>query len=368
MTTGQQQSIEELRSELQQLEDSLVLQEEALQRKRQQSEKLNNDLANAYLATTSQEESRAAANEAYRTASRAKQVLENSETQSSESMWSNREDYVSQLMAADEERKGVEADIGEVSSRIKELKEKKVDAQKRLTVARLMSMLDDLQSLLKKKVYGPSGGEETRAQELLKTVQELSRERERTIDLLSKKEREMASFIDLKQRRIEELRKEFTRNVSMYADSNNRELLNVAQRIQAERHQLLQEIERLEEANRKIADVLMDTKYTTESAIKDRDTALSAVETMGISMNPERECLQLRERIQKANAERRMYVLKTEEVQGSIDEDTVMYNTRMSKLRKEILFYQDETVRFEKENKDLKQLCDTLAGSLDGSH
>ncbi|GET93809.1 hypothetical protein, conserved [Leishmania tarentolae] len=366
MTTGQQQSIEELRKELQQLEDSLMEREEALQRKRHLCAKLNNEVIDTSVATSSQEEVRTTSHEAYRTASRAKQVLENSEARGSEYIGSSREDYVNQLMAADEERKSVEAEIAEVSSRIKELKEKKVDAQKRLTVVRLMTMLDDLQNLLKKKVYDPSGGDETRAQELLKTVQELSRERERTIHLLSKKEREMTSLIELKQRRIEELRKEFTRNVSTYVDSNSRELLSVTQRIQAERNQLLEEMERLEEANRRITDVLMDTKYTTDSAIKDRDTALSAAEATSVSANPEKECLQLRECIQKANAERRMYVMKTEEVQGSIDEDTLMYNTRMSKLRKEILFYQDETVRFEKENKNLKHLCDTLAGSLDG--
>ncbi|CAJ1038887.1 hypothetical protein Q4I30_008458 [Leishmania utingensis] len=364
MSTGPQESIDELRSELQQLENLLMKREEALLHKRQQSQRLNSDLADAHLETASQEASKATASDAYRAASRAKQVLENNQAQSSQSLRPNREECVSQLIEADGAKENVETEVGDISARIEVLREKKVDAQKRLTVARLVSMLDDLQNLLKQKVYGPSGGEETRAQELLKTVQELSRERERTIHFLSKKEREMAALINLKQQRVEELRSEFTRNVSTYADSNIKELFGVAQRIQVERSQLLREIERLEEANQKIVDVLTDTKYTTESAIKDRDTALSGVTLMGVSLNPEKESLQLRERINKANSERRMYMMKTEELQGNIDEETLAYSACMSKLRKEFLFYQDESIRFEKENKKLKDLCDALARSL----
>lgn len=365
-SSRQQQSIDELKRELQQLEDSLMEREQTLQRKRQQSQALNSQLASTQLDSAAQEEARTAANDAYRNASRTKQVLENGQAQLAQSPHSGRDEYVGQLMSADDARKSVEADISELSSRIKELREKKTDAQKRLTVVRLMSMLDNLQSLLKKKVYGPNGSEETRAQELLKTVQELSRERERTIHLLSKKERETAALIDLKQRRIEELRNEFSRNVNTYADSNNRELMSVAQRIQAERGQMLQEIQRLEEANSRMTDVLVETKFTTQSAVKDRGTALSAAVTMGMSADQEEESIQLRERIQRANAERRMYMRKTEEIQNGIDEEMLKYNARMSKLRKEILFYQDESVRFERENKDLKRLCDALAGSLDG--
>ncbi|KAG5490873.1 hypothetical protein JKF63_00995 [Porcisia hertigi] len=366
MITGEEQSVDTPAAGLQQLEDSLMKREKMLQHKRQQSQTLNSDVVNAQLAAAAQEISREKANNAYRAASRTRQVLENAQTQTIQSPRSNREEYVSQLVAADDARKSVEAEIGEISSRIKELKERKVDAQKRLTVVRLMTMLDDLQNLLRKKVCGPSEGEETRVQELLKTVQELSRERERTIHLFSKKEREMVALIDLKQRRIEDLRNELTRNVNTYADSNSKELLTVAQRIQAERNKLLQEIERLEEANSRVADILMDTKYTAESAVKDRETALSADEAMGGSANPEKESLKLRERIRRANAERRVYTMRTEEVQGRINNEMLRYQTQMSKLRKEILFYQDESLRFERENKNLKRLCDALAGSLEG--
>ncbi|KPA81911.1 elks delta-like protein [Leptomonas pyrrhocoris] len=361
----QQQSIKELKRELQRLEDSLMEREEALRRKRQQSQALNTQLADERAATGAQEEARSAASTDYRNAARVKQVLEGGQNRSGQISYSSREDCVGQLMESDESRKGVESDIGELSSYIKELREKKMDAQKRLTVVRLMSMLDDLQDLLKKKVFGPNGGEEARAQELLKSIQELSRERERTLNLLSKKEREMGALIDLKQRRIEELRNESSRNACVYADSNKLEARSVAERIQAERRQLLQEIEHLEEANSRMADVLVDTKYTTQSAIKDRDEALSGDAAMGASRNPEKESKQLRERIQKANAERLVFERKTEEVQNSIDEHTAKYNARMSKLRREILFYQDESSRFEKENQNLKMLCDTLAASID---
>ncbi|KAG5465293.1 hypothetical protein LSCM4_00748 [Leishmania orientalis] len=365
MATEPQQRVVGLRRKLQLLEDSLADGESALEDKLRLSQTLNSELASIQFTTASLEESKVTASDAYRAASRAKQVLENGKAQTDQLLRSSREEYVNQLMAVDDATKDVEANIGEISSRIKGLKEKKVEAQKRLTVVRLMSMLDELQNLLKKKVNGPSGGEETRAQELLKTVQELSRERERTIHLLSKKEREMAALIDLKKRRIKELRKEFTRNVNTYADSNSKELSGVAQRIQVERNQLLQEIGRLEEANRKMKDALTDTKYTAEVAVRDRGTALSAVATMSVSANPERECALLRERIQKANEERHMYMRKTEEVQADVDEEMVEYNAEMSRLRKEISFYQEESTRFEKENKELKRLCDTLAMSLD---
>lgn len=361
----QQQSITELKRELQQLEDSLMEREEALQRKKQQSQTLNGQLSEQRAATEAQEAARAAANTDYRNAARTKQVVENGQNRSSQNAYLSREDYIGQLMESDESRKGVEADIGELSSYIKELKEKKMDAQKRLTVVRLMSMLDDLQNLLKKKVFGPSGGEEVRAQELLKAIQELSRERERTLNFLSKKERETGALIDLKQRRIQELRNEASRNACVYGDSNKVEARSVAERIQAERRQLLQEIDRLEEANDRMAEVLKDTKYTTQSAMKDRDAALSGEAALSASRNPEKESKQLRERIQKANAERLMYVKKTEEVQASIDEHTAKYNARMSKLRREILFYQEESSRFEKENQNLKTLCDNLAASID---
>ncbi|KAG5464554.1 hypothetical protein LSCM1_00745 [Leishmania martiniquensis] len=364
MATKQQEPMGELRRKLQLLEGSLAEGESELADKRLESLMLNSELTSVQFETASQEESRAIASDAYRSASRVKQVLENGQAKSDQFLRSNREEYVNQLMAADDATKSVEVDIGEISSRIKGLKEKKVEAQKRLTVVRLMSMMDDLQNLLKKKVNGPSGGEETRAQELLKTLQELSRERERTIHLVAKKEREMAALIDLKKRRIKELRKEFTRNVKTYADSNSRELSNVAQRIQEEREHLLREIERLEEGNQKMKDALADTRFTAETAVRDRGTALSAVTTMSVSANPERECMLLRERIQKANEERRMYMRKTEEVQADIDEEMLEYNEHMSRLRREISFYQDESTRFEKENNELKRLCDTLAMAL----
>ncbi|KPI89401.1 putative elks delta-like protein [Leptomonas seymouri] len=361
---SQQQSIKELRRELQCLEDSLMEREEILQRKQKHSYALNTQLADERAAADAQEEARAAANADYRNAARTKQVLENGQSRSSPISYSNREGYVGQLMELDESRKGVENDIGELSSYIKALRERKMDAQKRLTVVRLMSMLDDLQILLKKKVFGPNEGEEARAQELLKTIQELSRERERTLNLLAKKEREMGALIELKKRRIEELRSESSRNACAYGDSNNAEARNVVERIQAERHQLLQEIERLERANSRMADVLIDTKYTAQSAIKDRGEALSGNAAMSASRNPEKESKQLRERIQRANADRLMYTRKTEEVQNNIDVHTAKYNARMSKLRREILFYQDESSRFEKENQNLKMLCDTLAASI----
>lgn len=360
----QQQSINDLKRELRQLEESLMEREAALQRMRQQSRALNVQVADGCAAASAQEAARTAASVDYCNAARTKQLLENGQNRNNQPSYTSREDYVDQLMESDESRKGVEADIRELSSYIKELREKKMDAQKRLTVVRLMSMLDDLQGLLKKKVFGPDGGEEARAQELLKAIQELSRERERALNLLFKKERETNALIDLKQRRIEELRNESSRNKCVYGDSNKVETRSVAERIQAERRQLLQEVERLEEANDRMTDALMDTKYTTQSAVKDRDAALSGEAAMGASRNPEKESRRLRERIQKANADRLMYVKKTEEVQNSIDEHTAKYNARMSKLRREILFYQDECSRFERENQNLKTLCDTLAASI----
>lgn len=366
MEASSQPHTSSLSRELQQLEGSLAERELALKEKQNQARLLNSKIVDANVVGHDNDASRRIAQKAFRDTSRIKQALENGKGRYLEN---NTEGIMTSegCEAQWKESNGTldhfEGEAKKLSTCIEEIRKKK-DTQKRLTVVRVISMLDDLHSSLESKVHGPGETEDVRAQELLKDIQEMSRARERNLVFLRKKEREMTTLIELKKHRIQELRNESQRNVSSFGDSNNEELRNVVDRIQIERSQLIREIERLEEANERMAEVMLDTKFTSESAMKDRDSALSADAAMCTSADPEKESKELRERIVKANAERHMYMKKSEELQFKIDDDTQRYNAKMSKLKKEILFYQSESSRFEKEINVLKRFFDSLAGSL----
>ncbi|EPY29574.1 elks delta-like protein [Strigomonas culicis] len=244
------------------------------------------------------------------------------------------------------------------------MRESSVDAQKRLTVVRLMSMLDDLQNSLNEKISGPQGDEEARTQELLKIIQELTRSREQTLMLMSKKEREFQAIIQLKKKRVAELQSEASRNMNNLSQVNDSEILSVAQRIQRERRALMNELDKQAAANDRLADVMRDTKYAVDCSTKDRKAVLSADEALGNSKDPEQEMLDLQERIANANLEKMKLIKKTEDIKRRTEVEADRYNEKMSQLKKEILVYQGECSRLETENKELKSLCDSMAVSL----
>lgn len=363
-------SVKELQQQVRSAEQELAARERELEARRQKARALNEGLANQRRAL---DEGIAAASETQkdlRDATRDRQVLEQEKRAYDGGSWhhTTREDYVSQLIDAEGTRKTLDAEISDLAEQVNELTEKRAEAQKRLTVVRLMSLLDDLQTSLNAKVNTPGDedeSEEARAQELLKAIQELSRDRERALMHLSKKETEVTQAVELKKKRIEELRIEADRNRSVLRDGNDAEVYGVVNRIQKERRTLWSDIERLEETNEQLERVLLDTKYTAGSGAADRKAALGADDTMGTSRDPEEEKQELRERITAANAERRRYELKTEAIQKKTDEEAARYDTKMSELLREILMYEEENKRLKKGNMDLKATCDAIAGAMD---
>ncbi|EPY38355.1 elks delta-like protein [Angomonas deanei] len=244
------------------------------------------------------------------------------------------------------------------------MRETSNDAQKRLTIVRLMSMLDELQNSLQDKVDGTTEEEEERPQELLKIIQELTRSRERTLSLVNKREREMKAIIELKKARAAELEVEADKNRDMLDQVNNDEILSVAQRIQKERRELIMQLKKEEEINNKLADTMKDVKYAAEKYPKDRNAALSADEARGTSANPEKEMAELRKRITAADAERRRLTLKTQEMKTRTEDGAADYTEQMTQLKREILTYQTECTRLEKEYRDLQNLCDSIGQTL----
>lgn len=356
-------SAEQLKKELQELEASLQQRSSKLDEQRQSARSLHSSVVETTKSVETAEASKSDVQKEFTSAARTKTVLESEQKKAKVQGAPDltRDEYVSHLVDEEERRKEVEEEIQSLSARIKELKERNPDAQKRLTIVRLMSLLDDLQESLNKKVSGPAEDDEPRAQELLKTLQELTRERERTLMFLTKKEREMSETVNLKRRRVIELRTESDRHVSVLAETNDYELLGITERIQQERRDLLREIDRIRDLNARMSEIIRDTKFSVDG---NRDAALSADDTRGTSDDPEAESKELREKIIAARNEQRRLVQKSAELKERIDEDTETYTSKMSQIKKELILYQNESARIETENKELKALCDTLAISL----
>lgn len=361
-------SLDALRRDLQTLEDSLNERERALEQRQQSARELNADVTNSRRSLDIALASKSSSQRDLRESSRRRQVLEDEKRSNAgaAAYHQTREDYVSQLMKGDEKRQALDGEIKNIGAQVNDLKEKRSDAQKRLTVVRLMSMLDDLQTSLNAKVNAAGDDvEEARAQELLKAIQELSRERERALMLLTKKEVEVTKTVELKKKRIKELRLESDRNRSIIHNGNDAEVHGVVERIQKERRILMSDIQRLEETNDQLERILLDTRYSATGATSDRKAALAADDTLGTSHDLEEEKHQLRRRIIAANAEQHRYEAKTEAIQKRIEEEADQYNEKMSAMLKEILVYEEENKKIEKDNVALKALCDSIANSLE---
>ncbi|CCW63186.1 unnamed protein product [Phytomonas sp. EM1] len=358
-------SIVELKKELKELEESLQQSELLLQHKRRDISAFNSDIAEIERSIDALDASKLALHDKARDSNRRKQIFLNEQaTFYAQSPQFSRDAYVSQLMDGEAKYDVVSSEAEQLAERIKELQEKPAEAQKRLTVARLMTMLDDLQASLLQKVNETPAGEETRPHELLKAIQELSRERERELFLLRKREHEMRESIHLKKKRIVELRSESERNIGTLRESCEYELMGITDRIQKERKDLINEIQRLEETNNHLTHVIQDTRLSADASTSDRAVVLPADVAMGASRDIGAESKDLRERIAATNGEMHRLMQKTKELQDKMNEEAEKYNHKMSQTKKEIFLYQDEIMRMEEENKSLKDLCDSLAAQL----
>lgn len=361
------ESVSELRKELQALECSLQERERLLEQRRSTVRSLNTEISELHDSLSTSEVSRHSSQREYRTAARNKQIFENEERCfRCPSSSHTREELISQLMEEEDKQKMAQEEVRGLSTRINAMRETEPDPQKRLTVVRLLTMLEGLRASLAAKVNSSHEEEddEEHAQELLKVIQELSRERERAFSQITKKEREMIGTIQLKKKRIEDLKREADRNVGALRQSNDYELLGIVERIQCERQDLMNDIERIQETNSHLSRIIRDVKLSAGGATKDRGNALSADDTMGTSQNPDEEMKELREKIAAASAEKKRLLDQTNAIATRIDSDAEKHHVRMAQLKKELLHYQEECSCIEKEIKALKDVCDSLAVTL----
>ncbi|CCW70113.1 unnamed protein product [Phytomonas sp. Hart1] len=358
-------SLDELKKELKELEDSLHKGELLLENKRKDISTFNSNIAEIEKDIDALDSSKLCSQDRARDSSRRKQIYLNEQAKfSPQSPQLSRDAYVSQLIDREAKYDSISSEAHQLSERIKELQEKPAEAQKRLTVARLMTMLDDLQASLLQKVNETPAGEETRPHELLKAIQELSREREKELFLLRKREHEIKESIRLKKKRIIELRSESDRNIGTLRESCEYELMGITGRIQKERRDLMNEIQRLEGTNNHLARVIQDTRLSGDASTSDRTVSLPADVVMGVSQDVEAESKDLCERITATNREMQRLMQNTKTLQDKMNDEALKYNNKMSQTKKEIFLYQDEIMKMEEENKSLKDLCDSLAAQL----
>lgn len=351
------------------LEAEMEFQRQQLLEKKATLAQLNSDVEGLQLSRDATVEERTNAENDYRHFSDSRTVTENAEERDrSDQMGSaeTRGDQVSLIMEEEDTRKRLERSIAKITRTMNAISEEDASVRKRLVVVRLVSMLDELQALVREKMnaVGADGEDDSQAQDLFKAIQELSREREWALMMQNKKNKEVSEGIALKQQRIAELEKETQESGDVQQRNTDYELFSVAERIQLERRNTLDEIERIRETNDRLNDIIHETRYVASSGAVNRDTVMSENAALGGSANPEDESKALREKIASAHAERRRLQIKNAVLKAEMNEDVEKYTAKMMQIQKEIGIYQEESSCVEAENQELKAICDALALNL----
>lgn len=357
--------------DLHEIKQALSHREETLAKKRAQIHDVNHQIAYLRQSLCETEERKTKKMSEFKAVARHKVVAEGAQQRCNVSpvmgaadAMTTREEYITMLKEKERERCAVEEANDVLATSIVSMRKANGDAHKRLAVARLVSMLDNLRDTLNTKVLDEDTDEETDVQESFRILQELSRERERALSLLMQKERAILEGIALKKKRLRELIGESSENNSVQREANEYAVLSVAERIQRERNAMLDKIDEMRLVNVRLTEVLQNTKVTCECAVADREATLPLEDVVAPSSDVDDESQALRERIQIARAEQQRLDKRIGTLKEQIRSDTENYETKMNRIKKTIHVYQDECTSIEQANNQLKASCDSFAALL----
>jgi hypothetical protein len=281
-----------------------------------------------------------------------------------------------QLVAADARIRELETKLKSVSATYKNERERRM-----LMINRVSALVDDLRSAVELKIALTLPLEEANdapdAKACLQLLAELTREREAAIAHWTRHGRELEAIVEMKRERALELKLESERNIELMRAAKDDEIRLLVEKFEAERTALLKDIESMKLTNEKQLLALRKTKLVSDkpSIIQSEKSDLSvpsrrdlATPTEKIlfekSKDLEKEKDSLNEQIRLATIERQKLLTATKDLRRLIETEEQKYSQSIHNLENQLLNERHEAARLEKENKKLKEICDTLAVTL----
>ncbi|CBH15915.1 uncharacterized protein TEOVI_000167700 [Trypanosoma equiperdum] len=371
MDAKQRESIEELKEQLRGLEEALLIQEKVMQQRNQVILSLSSSIADAENSIGESKEGLKKAEESLEEAIRSNTIAhtERLVLQEEATKYSERDEYLNELSEADAGLNAAEAQVKDLVIQINDLSREpqNKNALQRVTLVRLISMLNDLHASLKHSVQCVPHEEDNRAREVLKAIRELSRERERTFGHCLRKKREIMGVMELKKQRTDEILLESKKNVALLRDIHEKTTLDAVEKIQKERNLLQEELENIKRANQLLQDTLGSTECLcdtkgSDSASTPASISMNVASCQSTDVQKERE--HLREYLRHLEEKVTQLRSTTDELRESVGSQMEKNTLKLKDLRHQVRSKQNETHRLENENRKLKSLCDSLASTL----
>nr|CCC93940.1 conserved hypothetical protein [Trypanosoma congolense IL3000] len=370
MDDNQKTSIKQLKQQLMELEQALLAQERLIQERTQKMQSLSTSIVETENSVEEGKEGLRTAEKVLKEAIQNNVIVRNERARLEEEAgrYMEHDEYMKRLSEADADLNEVETHIEGLVMQINNLSRtpNSGKALQRVTLVRLIAMLNDLHSSLQRSIQSVPHEEDNRAREVLKAIRELSRERERTYGHCLRKKREVMGVMELKKQKAEELLLESKRNIALLRDIHEETTLNTVEKIQKERRMLTEELENMKKTNMLLRDALSNAEFSRSADRGDTDKAQPSVwadAAPRCSADTQKE--HLREHLKHLEDKVSQLKCTTDELRESMKSQMEKNTLKLKDLRHQVRSRQNETHRLENENRKLKSLCDSLASTLE---
>lgn len=374
-------TVEELRSEIQGLEEQIRDKERVLASKRKGIDDAALTAADVEAALAQAEAGLAAAQEELRAAEQEKASLvpQHERCLQNRDQHEKAEQYKKDIAVAEGELRDADAKIKSLERRLQAVSASYKTARERrlLMVNKVTSLVDELRTAVESKIALTLPIDEAEgapnAIECLNGLAEVTRERELAIHQWQRCAKELDAVIEMKRARAEQLRRESESNIAAMKAAHDEEILALVQRYNEERESLQADIDRAKRENNENLEALRSTKLlsakSTQLGAPSPNNArafATPAETLhhqkAKDLELERE--QLLERIRATSLERQKLVKASKELKQQLAKEETKFATALANLENRIHNERTEAVAIDLENKKLEEACDILAVAL----
>ena len=281
-----------------------------------------------------------------------------------------------QLREADSRIKALEKELQEVSAAYKNERERKS-----LVATRVGTLIEELRAAVEQKIALTLPIDEAagapNAAECLKSISEITRERDQSILQWTRHARELAAIIELKKHRVAELALESERQLAKMRAAKDEEVRSLITCFQEERRSLQKDIEAItalneqQRAELRQSKLVPDKSSTTPTAAepsltpKRRDQATPTEKVLlQRSQDLQKEKDELEVKMKKLSAQKTQMIRSTKNIRKQIQLEEAKYSTSLRSLENQILNQKNLATDLERENLKLEEACDVLAATL----
>lgn len=272
-----------------------------------------------------------------------------------------------EIIRADTTIAGLEKQLHTVSASYKNERERRM-----LMLGRFKSMVDELRGVVTKKIDQTIQENEVDARMLLRMIAEISRERETEVTQWEKYSKEMVAIVSLKRTRTEELQKESELRVKLLAEAKSQEIRELVEKCEAERGAITNDIQVLQEVNRKQLEQLRAVRLAGDRSGRLEKEPISArqsnVPAEKFLMSKLHESEQSKEELEltlrQLTSDRQKLQTTMGQLKQEMENDAAKHAKVLGHLDAAMANERFEIAALEKDNRQLRDLCDTLAATL----